>query len=136
MTRDRVIEFINKTRIGYLATMDENNCPRVRPMGIYVIYDDDIYFFTFATTRKVAEINSCPQVEVVWANPEKLSQVRIKGEASMVEDETIQQRFRQDVPMVAKILPAGAEHIFRLYKIKPALVEMAEGLVPYTKVAW
>ena len=136
MTRDQAIEFIKKTGIGYLATVDGNNSPCVRPMGIHTVYDDDIYFFTFKTTRKVAEMAGNPQVEVVWATPQNLSQVRVKGKVMFVDDEAVQERFKGDNPMVAKTLPAGAEHLFCLCKIIPEKVEAAEGLVPYSEVAW
>jgi uncharacterized pyridoxamine 5'-phosphate oxidase family protein len=136
MTREEIVEFIKEVNIGYMATMDNNNRPRVRPMGIHTIYDNDIYFFTFRNTRKVAEIDDNPKVEVVWAKTKTLSQVRICGEATIVNDDNIQQRFKDDEPIVSKILPPGAEHLFCLYKITPEKVEVAEGLVPYKEVVW
>ena len=136
MTREEIIGFIKEVNIGYMATTDKNNRPRVRPMGIHTIYDKDIYFFTFKNTRKVSEINDNPQVEVVWANIKTLSQVRIRGQAVVAEDENIQQRFKNDEPIVSKILPPGAEHLFCLYKITPEKVEVAEGLVPYKEIDW
>jgi uncharacterized pyridoxamine 5'-phosphate oxidase family protein len=136
MTRDEVIAYIQEVHYGYLATVGADNAPRVRPIGIHNVYGDDLYFFTFSITRKVAEMETNPQVEVVWAKVGELSQVRIRGKAVVVEDVAIQQRFRNDNPMVAKILPEGAQHLFRLYKIQPEKIEMAKGLVPYTEVAW
>lgn len=136
MTRDQVTEFIQQVRFGHLATVGADNAPRVRPVGIYTLYGDDLYFFTFRTTRKVAEIKANPQVEVVWSKLEELSQVRIRGKMVVEEDEAIQQQFRQDNPMVAKLLPAEAQHLFLLYKLRPEVVEMARGMVPYTEVAW
>ena len=77
-----------------------------------------------------------PQVEVVWCKLEEQSQVRISGKVAVIEDAAIQQRFRQDNPMVDKLLPPGADHLFQLYKLGPEEVHMAEGLVPYTELAW
>jgi len=136
MTRSEVIEFIQQVQFGYLATVGADNAPRVRPISIKDVYGDDLYFFTFATTRKVAEIAANPQVEVVWAKEAELSQVRIEGKAEVVEDPAVEQRFRQDNPMIAKILPEGAQHLFRLYKVKPEKVYVAEGMVPYVEIAW
>ncbi|MFN2185748.1 MAG: hypothetical protein ACK2UU_17310, partial [Anaerolineae bacterium] len=64
------------------------------------------------------------------------SQVRIRGEMVLEEDPEIQQRFKEDNPIVAKMLPPGAPDLFRLYKLQPDVVEMAMGMVPYTQVAW
>jgi uncharacterized pyridoxamine 5'-phosphate oxidase family protein len=136
MTREEAIGLIQAAHIGYLGTVGTDNKPRVRPIGIHTVYDNDVYFFTFAGTRKVAELAGNPHVEVVWSNPKQLSQVRIRGESQLVTDEAVQQRFKNDEPIVAKLLPAGAEHLFRLYKIVPETVEAADGLVPYAPVSW
>ena len=77
-----------------------------------------------------------PQVEVVWSKMEEQSQVRIRGKVFVEEDEAVQQRFREDNPMVARILPEAAQHLFRLYKLQPEVIEMANGLVPYTEIDW
>ena len=53
MTRDEVIDYIKDVKFGYLATVGADGAPRVRPIGITTVYGDDLYFFTFSTTRKV-----------------------------------------------------------------------------------
>jgi uncharacterized pyridoxamine 5'-phosphate oxidase family protein len=136
MTRDRVIAYIQDVHFGYLATIGADKAPRVRPLGIHTVYDGGLYFFTFSHTRKVAEMENNPQVEVVWSKLEERSQVRIRGTVAVETDGAIQRRFREDNPMVARMLPEGAQHLFRLYRLRPERVEMAEGLVPYTEVAW
>ena len=128
MTRDEVI--------AYLATVGADNAPRVRPIGIYNVYGNDLYWFTMANTRKVAEIATNPQVEVVWSKLDEQSQVRISGKTVVVEDEAIQQQFKADNPIINKILPEQALPLFRLYKLQPEKVYMAKGMVPYTEVAW
>jgi uncharacterized pyridoxamine 5'-phosphate oxidase family protein len=136
MTRDQVISFIQQVKFGYLATMGADDAPRVRPIGMHTVYGDHLYFFTFANTRKVAEIESNPRVEVVWSRPEERSQVRIRGEMVAEEDAALQQRFRDDNPIVARMLPEAAQHLFRLYRLEPEVVEIAQGFVPYTDIDW
>jgi general stress protein 26 len=136
MTRDEAIEFIKQVHIGHLATVDSNNAPCVRPVSINTVYDGDLYFFTFTNTRKVAELEANPQVEAVWTKLDTLSHVRIKGQANLIEDESIKERFKNDNPKVAEMLPPGFEHMFCLYSITPEKVEVAEGLVPYTQINW
>jgi uncharacterized pyridoxamine 5'-phosphate oxidase family protein len=67
MTREQVIAYIQHVKFGYLATVGADNAPRVRPVGMYTVYGDALYFFTLANTRKTAEIDNHPQVEVVWS---------------------------------------------------------------------
>ena len=136
MTRQEVEAYIREVEFGYLATVGADNAPRVRPVGIKEIYGDDLYFFTFVTTRKVAEIESHPHVEVAWSKLTDLSQVRISGKLVVEDDPEIQRRFKEDNPIVSKLLPEGAGHLFRLYKLQPEKVSMAKGMVPYTEVAW
>jgi uncharacterized pyridoxamine 5'-phosphate oxidase family protein len=136
MTRDEVIAYIKEVKFGYLATVGADNAPRVRPVAISTVYGDALYFFTFSTTRKVAEIQDNPRVEIVWAKVGENSQVRISGKLVVEKDEAVQQRFRQDNPMVANLLPPEAQHMFLLYRLEPSRVEMAKGLVPYTEVVW
>ncbi len=136
MRRDQVVAYIQEVQFGYLATMDGDGAPRVRPVGMHTIYGDQIYFFTFGTTRKVAEIERNPQVEVVWCKLQEQSQVRIRGKMTVEEDAAIQQQFKEDNPIVAKLVPEAAQHLFRLYKLQPDVVEMAEGMVPYTEIPW
>jgi len=38
--------------------------------------------------------------------------------------------------MVARILPETTRHLFRLYKLQPETVEVANSLVPYTEIDW
>jgi uncharacterized pyridoxamine 5'-phosphate oxidase family protein len=136
MKRDQVIEFIKRIHVGYLATVSTDNTPRVRPISMHTGYNGDIYFFTFSTTRKVAEMEGSSQVEAVWSNLKNLHQVRIRGNAVLVEDKAVHQRFKDDDPKVASMLPPGTGHLFRLYKIEPKTVEAAEGLVPYQQIDW
>ena len=136
MTRDEAIQFIKEVQFGYLATVDADGGPCVRPVAIKDVYGDDFYFFTFCTTRKVAEMAGNPRIEVVWAKLDGAVQVRVKGEAVLEEDPEIHARFKADNPMVSRILPPGGEQLFALYKVQPTRVEAAVGLVPYTEVDW
>jgi len=136
MNRDEVVTYIQEVHFGYLATVGTDAHPRVRPIGIHTVYDNSLYFFTFSHTRKVAEMEDNPRVEVVWSKLEEQSQVRIRGKVSQETSEAIQQHFIADNPMVGKLLPPEAQHLFRLYRLQPDLVEVAEGFVSYTAVDW
>jgi uncharacterized pyridoxamine 5'-phosphate oxidase family protein len=136
MTRDEVIAYIQEVKFGYLATVGADNAPRVRPIGIYTVYGGDLYWFTLCNTRKAAEIEANPRVEVVWCKLEEQSQVRISGRTVVVEDEAIQKRFREDNPIVAQLIPEPAQPLIQLYKLQPEKVHVAKGMVPYTEVDW
>jgi len=136
MTRDEVIAYIKEVQVAALATVGPDGGPRVRPVILDDVYGDELYLFTLAITRKVVELEANPRVEVAWAKPADFSQVRIRGTAAPVQDEAIQQRWRADNPEILQGLPPGAEHLVRLYQVRPEIVEVAMGRVPYSEVAW
>ncbi len=136
MKRDEVIQHIQEAHFGYLATVSREGAPRVRPMGIHTVYGDNLYFFTFGTTRKASEMELNPQVEVVWSKTKEQSQVRITGTVAVEDDEAVLRRFREENPMVARVLPKETQHLFRLYRLEPDTVEVADGLVAYSQVPW
>jgi uncharacterized pyridoxamine 5'-phosphate oxidase family protein len=136
MRREEALDFIRKAHFGYLATRDLDSGVSVRPIGIDTVYGDSLYFFTFATTPKVGQIEADPKVSVVWADHETLSQVRIKGEAHVEKDPDVIARFKADNPMVDKMLPPDAAGLFVLYRVEPEVVQAARGLVPYSTVDW
>lgn len=136
MDKQEIMSYIKEVHIGFLATIGEDNRPRVRPVAVHSIYNDCLYFFTFGHTRKVEEMEANPRIEVVWSKLEEQSQVRIGGDVALETNEELHQKFIADNPMVTKMLPPEARHLFRLYRFTPVTVEAAAGLVPYEKVAW
>jgi uncharacterized pyridoxamine 5'-phosphate oxidase family protein len=135
-TREQVIEFIKDVKFAYLATLGTDDVPRARPLAAHTVYGDGVYFFTFKTTRKVAEIAAHPRAELVWARLQDNAQVRMRGPVALEEDAGVQARFKADNPMVVQMLPPGAEHLFALFKLTPEVVEAVVGLKPYVQVAW
>ena len=135
-TREQVIEFIKEVKFAYLPTQGTDNAPRVRPLAASTVFGDAVYFFTFRITRKVAELAAHPQAELVWARLEDNAQVRMRGKVTLEEEAEVEARFKAENPMVAKMLPPGAEALFTLYKLEPDVVEAVVGLKPYTQVPW
>jgi hypothetical protein len=72
----------------------------------------------------------------VWSKLQEQSQVRISGKVVVEEDEAVIQQFKADNPIVAQLLPEAVQHLFRLYRLEPEKVSWANGMVPYTEVAW
>lgn len=135
-TRNQVIDFIQEAKFAYLATLGTDGDPRARPLAAYTVYGDAVYFFTFKSTRKVAELAAHPRAELVWARLQDNAQVRMRGPVALEEDAEVVARFKADNPIVAQMLPPGAEHMFALFKLMPEVVEAVVGLKPYNQVAW
>jgi uncharacterized pyridoxamine 5'-phosphate oxidase family protein len=135
-TRDQVVAFIDEVKFAYLATLGTDGAPRARPLAAHTVYGDAVYFFTFRPTRKVAELAAHPQAELVWCRLQDRAQVRMRGPVALEQDAEVQARFKADNPVVAQMLPPGAEHLFALFRLTPEVVEAVVGLKPYTQVVW
>lgn len=137
MNKEEAKAFISKVHIGNLATIGIDNKPRVRPVGASIFYGDDVFFFTLSSRNKHGELQSNPYVEIVWFTFEGETQVHIKGRAYLVKDESIRQRFREQVGVIDKLVPEELRPNYVLYGIHPDKVEMSQGFATaYTEITW
>jgi general stress protein 26 len=71
-----------------LTTKADDGQLRSRPMSNNgeVEFDGDVWFFSAADTRKVAEIEADPFVELNYADPKRFLFISMSGEATIVHD--------------------------------------------------
>lgn len=81
-----VCDFIKKCGTYYLATVDENGQPRVRPFGTINIFEDKLYIQTGKVKDCSKQIQKNPKVEICCFDGEKW--LRLAGE--LVRDDRIQ----------------------------------------------
>ncbi|WP_017317642.1 pyridoxamine 5'-phosphate oxidase family protein [Mastigocladopsis repens] len=81
-------ELIKDLDIGMLTTVDEDGSLHSRPMSTNseVEFDGDLWFFTYASTHKVTEIEQHHQVNVSFSDPHKQQYVSVSGPAQLVRD--------------------------------------------------
>ncbi|WP_414584355.1 pyridoxamine 5'-phosphate oxidase family protein [Scytonema sp. PCC 10023] len=83
-------ELIKDIDIGMLTTVDENGSLHSRPMSTNseVEFDGDLWFFTYASSHKVAEVEQHQQINVSFSDPHKQNYVSVSGKAQLVRDRT------------------------------------------------
>jgi general stress protein 26 len=71
-----------------LTTKSEDGYLRSRPMSNNgeVEFDGDVWFFSAADSRKVADIEADPLVELTYSDPERMLFISMSGEAAIVKD--------------------------------------------------
>ena len=74
-----VVDFLNKAKVFYLATLD-NGKPRVRPFGFVMDYEENVYFCTANTKDVYTQMVANPNVEISAMLPEG-QWIRITGKA-------------------------------------------------------
>ena len=81
----RLIKGIN---FGMLTTYDADGRLYSRPMSHNgdVEFDGDVWFFTYANSHKVHEIQARPQVNVSFSDPKDQTYVSLAGRAELVQD--------------------------------------------------
>ncbi|MBD2256510.1 pyridoxamine 5'-phosphate oxidase family protein [Pseudanabaena sp. FACHB-2040] len=70
-----------------LTTVDEG-CLRSRPMSIngHIEANGDLWFFTYASSHKVIEVDQQDQVNVSFSDPSQQRYVSMSGKAEIVRD--------------------------------------------------
>lgn len=81
-------ELVKDIEIGMLTTIDEDGTLHSRPMSTngQVEPDGTLWFFTYASSHKVTEVEQHQQVNVSFSAPSKQRYVSMSGTAQLVQD--------------------------------------------------
>ena len=84
----RLKELVEDIRIAMMTTLDDDGTLRSRPLQTLRCADDGaLWFFTSASSPKVDEAQAGGwQVNLSYANPDKMDYVSISGRASLSRD--------------------------------------------------
>lgn len=102
-------EMIKDIEYAMLTTFDEEGKLHSRPMATNreVEFDGDVWFFTYANSHKVFEINRTAEVNVSYAAPNKQRYVSLSGTAELVRDRQKLEQMWQ--PQLKAWFPKGLE---------------------------
>ncbi len=81
-------EMVKDIDFCMLTTVDEDGHLHSRPMSVNgeIDPDGDLWFFTYGSSHKVAEIGKAPRVNASFAKPEDYRFVSMSGVADLVRD--------------------------------------------------
>lgn len=105
----KIADLIKSIDFGMLTTLDAEGRLHSRPMSSNkeVEFDGDVWFFTYASTPKVYEIENKPYVNVAFSDPKSQSYVSLSGRAELVRDpEKIKQLWQ---PSLKAWFPKGVD---------------------------
>jgi general stress protein 26 len=85
---EKLKEMIKDIDFCMLSTIDENGYVHSRPMSLNSQVDEEanLWFFTSSNSLKASEIESSPQVNASFSNPEESQYVSLSGTAELVTD--------------------------------------------------
>jgi len=80
-------DFVNKQRMGYVATVGPDNRPNLSPKGTTIAWDDNHLTFTgIKSDQTISNLKQNPYVEINVVNPIKRKGYRFKGEAEILSE--------------------------------------------------
>jgi general stress protein 26 len=84
----KIHDLIKDIDFCMLTTIDDDGCLRSRPMSTNgrVEANGDLWFFTYASSHKVTEVNHHHHVNVSFSAPDKQCYVSLCGTAEVVRD--------------------------------------------------
>ena len=85
--RAKVTELVERAQLCMLTTMTEDGRHLSRPMGLQEAeFDGDLWFFCYADSDKVRQVQANPQVNVAFSNTDQSEWTSVAGTAELVRD--------------------------------------------------
>ena len=114
---NKIVEFLNDTKIFYLATIDGDK-PRVRPFGAVMEKDGKIYFCTNNQKDVYRQMQKNPNIEIS-ATKENGDWLRLSGQAVFDSSKDTKQTMLDECP-VLKTMYSADDGKFEIFYITNA----------------
>ena len=102
---ETVLEFLNNAGTWYLATVDDEGCPQVRPFGAQTIYENKLYIQTGLKKNVAKQLLSHPHIAISGMSKGKW--IRLNAEAVYDERLDAQQAMLDANPSLKSMYAAG-----------------------------
>ena len=110
-------ELARKSYICHLATVDGKQ-PQVRAMSFVLKRNGEIWFSTFANSRKVKQLKKNPKAEVYFTD-EKGMHCKIDGMCTISTEPADKKKQWKAQPDLAKFFDGASDPGFSVIKFKP-----------------
>ena len=119
MTKQEIIEFINKNPLFSLATV-EGNLPRVRIMMLYRADENGIIFITTTLKAVYKQLQANPAIEMCFYNQKEFRQVRIEGNVEILDDLELKKEVVEKLSFLKPLIESKGYEVLICYKVKKA----------------
>jgi general stress protein 26 len=121
MTKDEVIDLIQDSGYGILATMD-GDMPRARPMMPYLNEDGNLLLAVLSNSRTILQIKKNPKVEICYLD-RKMCFARVSGKGKVSEDLKKKEIVWNNIPMLRQYFSGPDDEHYVLIEIETETVE-------------
>lgn len=119
---EKVIKFLDESQTYYLATMDKDNQPRVRPFGTALIYNDRLYIQTGKVKAVSKQLEVNPKAEICAFNNGRW--IRIAGILINDDNREVKTLMLEKMPMLRGMYNEDDGNMQMLY-FKDAVVTIS-----------
>jgi pyridoxamine 5'-phosphate oxidase len=119
MNKQEIIEFINKNPSCHLATCEKQQ-PRVRGMLTYKADEKGIVFTTGRTKDLYKQIVANPSVELCYFDPKTNTQIRVTGQARILEDLDLKKQIVKDFSFLQPVVDRFGYEALVVFRIVSA----------------
>ncbi|HJJ96968.1 MAG TPA: pyridoxamine 5'-phosphate oxidase family protein [Methanocorpusculum sp.] len=112
-----VIEFLTKNPVTYLASVDKDGNPHVRPIMFVLEQFGNPYFATTNTKPMYVQVKAHPRVEVAAFDPKKNAWLRILANVVFTDDEGIKNDVYQAHPFMKKFFKSFEDPKFEVFTL-------------------
>ncbi|MHC4131464.1 MAG: pyridoxamine 5'-phosphate oxidase family protein [Planctomycetota bacterium] len=116
MTKEEVFEFISKNPVFALATAEDNQ-PHVRYIMLYRADKNGLIFSTGENKDVHRQLQTNPQIEMCFHNPDSGRQVRISGSVEVLEELELKKRIVEDYPFLREWVDREGYDVLITYRL-------------------
>jgi pyridoxamine 5'-phosphate oxidase len=136
MTKEEVFSFVKENPTCFLATV-EGDAPRVRGMRMYGADERGIMIQISSVKDVYKEIARNPKVELCFNDLTKGVQVRVRGTAEFLEDQSVKEEVLKARPFLKSLVDAHGLDVIKVFRVADATASvwtMQTNLEPKTSV--
>ena len=127
-----VFEFLKKCNTYYLATVESNGQPRVRPFGTIDLFEDKLYIQTGKVKKVADQMKANPKVELSAMSPDG-RWIRITAEAILDENIAAQEHMLEGYPNLKAMYQPGDGNT-EVYYLKNAVAQICSFTEPAREI--
>ena len=130
---EKVLKFLKDCGTFYLATVDSEGAPHVRPFGAVCAFDGKIYFITANTKAVFAQLKANPKAEIsgmaggswIRLSGDVVVDTRREAKAAMLEQNPgLKDRYNPDDGVMEVFYLQNAEAVFCSSTSAPEVVKL------------
>lgn len=104
---DEILKFMKANETYYLATVDAEGNPQVRPFGTFSLIDGKFYIQTGRKKNVAKEIAAHPRLAICDFADDGSAWLRIEADGVDVNDAAIEQKILDEYPSLQNMYAAG-----------------------------